>query len=103
MLLSYNVAQKIRKDLIIAANAVVRARIDGSIKEEATAVLAAIGLTPSDAFRILMIRVAREKALPFAPLIPNEETIAAMKELEKGKLKSFTSIDDLMADLHADD
>ncbi len=87
----------------MAANAVVRARIDGSIKEEATAVLAAIGLTPSDAFRILMIRVAREKALPFAPLIPNEETIAAMKELEKGKLKSFTSIDDLMADLHADD
>jgi len=87
----------------MAANAVVRARIDGSIKEEATAVLAAIGLTPSDAFRILMIRVAREKALPFAPLIPNEETIAAMKELEKGKLKSFTSIDDLMTDLHADD
>jgi DNA-damage-inducible protein J len=87
----------------MAANAVVRARIDGSIKEEATAVLAAIGLTPSDAFRILMMRVAREKALPFAPLIPNEETIAAMKELEKGKLKSFTSIDDLMADLHADD
>jgi DNA-damage-inducible protein J len=87
----------------MAANAVVRARIDRSIKEEATAVLAAIGLTPSDAFRILMIRVAREKALPFAPLIPNEETIAAMKELGKGKLKSFTSIDDLMADLHADD
>jgi DNA-damage-inducible protein J len=87
----------------MAANAVVRARIDGSIKEEATAVLAAMGLTPSDAFRILMTRVAKEKALPFAPLIPNEETIAAMKELEKGKLKSFTSIDDLMADLHADD
>ena len=87
----------------MAANAVVRARIDGSIKEEATAVLAAIGLTPSDAFRILMIRVAREKALPFAPLIPNEETIAAMKEARKGKLKSFASVDDLMADLNADD
>ena len=87
----------------MAANAVVRARIDGSIKEEATAVLAAMGLTPSDAFRILMTRVAKEKALPFAPLIPNEETIAAMKEARKGKLKSFTSIDDLMADLNADD
>ena len=87
----------------MAANAVVRARIDGSIKEEATAVLAAMGLTPSDAFRILLTRVAKEKALPFAPLIPNEETIAAMKEARKGKLKSFTSVDDLMADLHADD
>ena len=87
----------------MAANAVVRARIDGSIKEEATAVLAAMGLTPSDAFRILMTRVAKEKVLPFAPLIPNEETIAAMKEARKGKLKSFTSINDLMADLNADD
>jgi DNA-damage-inducible protein J len=87
----------------MAANAVVRARIDESIKEEATAVLAAMGLTPSDAFRILMTRVAKEKALPFAPLIPNEETIAAMKEARKGKLKSFTSVDDLMADLNADD
>jgi DNA-damage-inducible protein J len=86
----------------MATNAVVRARIDGSIKEEATAVLAAMGLTPSDAFRILMTRVAREKALPFEPLVPNEETIAAMKEARKGKLKSFTSVDDLMADLHAD-
>lgn len=87
----------------MAANAVVRARIDGNIKEEATAVLAAMGLTPSDAFRILMTRVAREKALPFEPLIPNKETIEAMKEARKGKLKTFTSVDDLMADLHADD
>ena len=87
----------------MAANAVVRARINESIKEEATAVLAAMGLTPSDAFRILMTRVAKEKALPFEPLIPNKETIEAMKEARKGKLKSFTSVDDLMADLNTDD
>jgi len=87
----------------MAANAVVRARIDGNIKEEATAVLAAMGLTPSDAFRILMTRIAREKALPFEPLVPNKETIEAMKEARKGKLKSFASVDDLMADLNADD
>jgi len=87
----------------MTANAVVRARINGDIKEEASAILAAMGLTPSDAFRILMTRIAREKALPFEPLSPNAETIAAMKEARKGKLKSFTSIDDLMADLNADD
>ena len=81
----------------MTANAVVRARINGDIKEEASAILAAMGLTPSDAFRILMTRIAREKALPFEPLSPNAETIAAMKEARKGKLKSFTSIDDLMA------
>jgi DNA-damage-inducible protein J len=87
----------------MTANAVVRARINGDIKEEASAILAAMGLTPSDAFRILMTRIAREKTLPFEPLSPNAETIAAMKEARKGKLKSFTSIDDLMADLNADD
>ena len=55
----------------MTANAVVRARINGDIKEEASAILAAMGLTPSDAFRILMTRIAREKTLPFEPLSPN--------------------------------
>lgn len=87
----------------MTANAVVRARISAGIKEEATAVLAAMGLTPSDAFRIMMTKVAKEKALPFEPLIPNEETIAAMKEARKGKLKSFASINNLMADLNEKD
>ena len=87
----------------MAANAVVRARIDEHIKEEAATVLATMGLTVSDAFRIMLTRVAREKALPFEPLAPNAETIAAMKEARAGKLKSFSSIDALMADLDADD
>jgi DNA-damage-inducible protein J len=94
--LGYNVAHRASKDNIMTANAVVRARINGGIKEEATAVLAAMGLTPSDAFRIMMTKVAKEKAFPFEPLIPNEETIAAMKEARKGKLKSFASMNDLI-------
>ncbi len=85
------------------ANAVVRARIDEHIKEEATAVLAAMGLTLSDAFRIMLTRVAREKALPFEPLVPNAVTIAAMKEARAGNLKSFDSVEALMVDLHAED
>jgi DNA-damage-inducible protein J len=56
----------------------VRARINSKIKEEATAVLAAIGLTPSEAFRLLMTRVAQEHSLPFDLLIPNKETVAAI-------------------------
>ncbi|OFX13529.1 MAG: RelB/DinJ family addiction module antitoxin [Alphaproteobacteria bacterium RIFOXYD12_FULL_60_8] len=87
----------------MTANAVVRARIDEQIKEEATVVLAAMGLTVSDAFRIMLTRVAKEKALPFEPLIPNEETIAAMKEARRGGLPSFQDVDALMADLNADD
>ncbi len=87
----------------MSGNAVVRARIDARIKEEASVVLAAMGLTVSDAFRILLTRVAREKALPFEPLVPNEETIAAMREARAGNLESFDSVEALMASLHAED
>ena len=87
----------------MSENAVVRARIDEHIKEEATIVLAAMGLTVSDAFRIMMTRIAREKALPFEPLVPNETTIAAMREARAGNLPRADSVDDLMAALHADD
>ena len=60
-------------------NTVVRARIDEHVKKEAAAVLATIGLTVSDAFRLMMVRIANDKALPFEPLTPNAETIEAMK------------------------
>jgi DNA-damage-inducible protein J len=92
-----------KKDKTMTANAVVRARIDERIKEEAATVLAAVGLTPSSAFRIMMTRIAKEKALPFDTLIPNKATIAAMKEARKGKLKSFAGVDALMADLNEND
>ena len=95
---SYTVAQR----CTMSANAVVRARIDEHIKNEATVVLASVGLTVSDAFRLLLTRVAREKALPFEPLVPNEETIEAMREARKGGLPAFQSIEALMADLNAD-
>ncbi|MGB8692354.1 MAG: type II toxin-antitoxin system RelB/DinJ family antitoxin [Steroidobacteraceae bacterium] len=87
----------------MAESAVVRARIDEQTKQEASAVLAAIGLTVSDAFRLLMVRVAREKALPFEPLTPNAKTIRAMKEARAGKLKRFNRVEDVMADLNAKD
>ena len=88
----------------MAQNAVVRARIDEKIKEEASIVLATMGLTVSDAFRIMMTRIAREKALPFEPLVPNEKTIKAMREARQGKnVKAFNGVDDLMADLNSED
>lgn len=87
----------------MSANALVQARIDGAVKEEAAAVLAAMGLTVSDAVRLLLTRIAREHALPFDPLIPNEKTVKAMKEARKGKLASFDSVSALITDLNADD
>jgi len=87
----------------MAANAMIRARIDEQIKNEASDVLEAIGLTTSEAFRLMMTKIAREKKLPFSLLEPNEKTIQAIREARGGNLSSFSSVDDLMSDLHADD
>lgn len=84
-------------------NAVVRARIDQRIKNEAAAVLGAMGLTVSDAFRLLMVRIAKDKALPFAPLVPNKETIDAIKAARRGELVTVGSTDELLASLNAED
>ena len=82
---------------------VVRARIDEKTKEDASAVLSAIGLTVSDAFRLMMVRIATERRLPFEPLAPNDETIEAMKAARRGELVDVDGVDELMADLDADD
>lgn len=86
----------------MSANAVVRARIDEHTKEEAAAVLAAMGMTVSDAFRILLTRIAHEKALPFDPLVPNATTIRAIKEARRGNLETVR-LDELQEILDADD
>lgn len=70
----------------MAANQLVQTRIDGAIKEEAAAVLAAMGLTVSDAVRLMLTRVAHDKALPFEPLTPNAVTVQAMKDARAGKV-----------------
>ena len=84
------------------ANTTVRARIDARVKEEAAAVLATVGLTVSDAFRLMMMRIAKDKALPFEPLVPNEETIEAMKAARRGELTTAGPPGKLLASLNAD-
>jgi DNA-damage-inducible protein J len=86
-------------------NAIIRARarIDGPVKQEAAAVLARMGLTVSDAFRLMMVRIAKDKALPFEPLVPNAETIEAMKAARRGDLVTVASPDALLASLNAID
>ncbi len=81
----------------------VRARIDRRVKEEAAAILGAAGLTISDAFRMMLMRTVADKALPFDPLVPNAETIEAMEAARRGDLVTVGDVDDLIADLHADD
>ena len=82
---------------------VVRARIDSDLKNEASAVLAKMGLSVSDAIRMMLVRVAAEQALPFDVKVPNLETQAAMREAQLGKGKRSTSVAALMDDLESDD
>ena len=82
-------------------NAVVRARINARTKKDAAAALKKIGLTVSDAFRLLLVRVAAEKALPFEPLNPNAETVAAMKAARRGELVKVGKPDKLLQSLTA--
>ncbi len=81
------------------ANDSVRARIDTKTKNAATAALAAMGLSVSDAIRLMMRRIADEKRLPFDVRVPNSESVAAMSELDQGKSKRFATAEALFDDL----
>lgn len=86
----------------MTTNQLVQTRIDGTIKEEAATVLATMGLTVSDAVRLLLTKIAQDKAFPFEPLIPNATTIQAMKDARVGKVIKAANIESLFADLNAD-
>ena len=83
----------------MAADTVVRARIDAATKERASAALEAMGLSISDAIRLLMLRIAAEQRLPFELKVSNAATRRAMAELEKGRGKRFASAEALFKDL----
>ena len=88
---------------MFTADTYVRARIDAGTKERATAALDAMGLSVSDAIRLLMLRVADEHRLPFEVKVPSKSSRQALTEIEAGKVERFATVDDLIADLHADD
>ncbi len=83
----------------MTADAVVRARIDSETKERAVAALDAMGLSVSDAIRLLMLRIAAEQRLPFDVKVPAPDTIKAMQELDAGKGERFETPAKLVADL----
>jgi DNA-damage-inducible protein J len=77
----------------------VHIRVDEKVKEKAAKTLSAMGMSVSDAVRILLVRVAAEKALPFEVKVPNRTTVKAMKAADRGKGKRFKSVGALFEDL----
>ena len=71
--------------------------------ERAADALEAMGLSISNAIRLLMLRIADEHRLPFEVKVPSKSSRKALAEIAAGKVKTFATVDDLMADLNADD
>lgn len=63
----------------------IQVRIDASLKKEAVAVLAGMGLTVSDVMRMAMTKIARDKALPFEMHVPNALTAETLTKSERGE------------------
>lgn len=76
----------------------VRARIDTATKERAADALEAMGLSISDAIRLLMLRIAEEHRLPFEVKVPSKSSRKALAEIAAGETKSFATVEDLVAD-----
>jgi DNA-damage-inducible protein J len=86
----------------MASTAIVRARIDEKLRDEASEVLADFGLTVSDLVRMTLTRVAKDQAIPLELKVPNAETRAAMREsraLMKKRTARFKSAEALFKSL----
>ncbi len=95
LLLRYNVSRGQR----FMSTTMVHIRVDQRLKNQATKSLAAMGISLSDAVRMLLVRVATEKALPFEVKVPNPTTVKAMRAADRGEGKRYKSVDALLDDL----
>jgi DNA-damage-inducible protein J len=86
--------------LMATTRTMVHVRVDEKTKAKATKALAAMGISVSDAVRILLMRVAAEQALPFEVKVPNKMTVKAMQDADKGKGKKFHSVASLFKELN---
>lgn len=77
----------------------VHIRVDEKVKDRAAKTLAAMGMSVSDAVRVLLVRVAAEKALPFEVKVPNTTTVKAMQAADRRRGKRFKSANALFKGL----
>jgi DNA-damage-inducible protein J len=87
------------REVKIVATTMVHVRVDEKTKEKAAKTLAGMGISVSDAVRMLLVRVAAEKALPFEVRLPNPATVKAMRAADRGKGRRSRSADALFKEL----
>jgi len=81
------------------ATTMVHIRVDDKVKEKAAKTLAEMGMSVSDAVRMLLVRVAAERALPFEVKVSNPTTVKAMKAASRRRGKRFKTASALFRDL----
>jgi len=69
--------------------AYINARVDKNLKAKAEKVLSRVGISTTDAVTMLLHQIVLRRGLPFDARIPNEETMAAMAELDAGGGERF--------------
>ena len=77
----------------------IRIRIDSTTKEKAAGALEKMGLSVSDAVRMLLVQIGESGRLPFAVEIPNAATCESIAELEAGKGTSYDNAEEMFRDI----
>jgi DNA-damage-inducible protein J len=77
--------------------ATVHARIDSKTKTASERVLEKIGMTPTDAVRLLYRQIALRKEFPLELRVPNKVTAQTLRKSDRGEdIESFDSVEDMV-------
>lgn len=96
-MLQYKVYNEL--EFIMSRAASVHARIDPTLKHDAENILHQLGLSTSQAINAFYAQIVHVRGIPFELKLPNEETIAAMKELDSGQVQTYDSMADLWKEI----
>ena len=87
----------------MAKTEMIRARVEPELKQDAEKVFSTLGLSATEAITLFYKQVALRQGLPFTVRIPNAETREAIRQARTGEgLTSYSSVEELMADLNDD-
>jgi DNA-damage-inducible protein J len=87
----------------MSAEAVIEMHIDETVRQQAQQIYSAAGVTMEDMFRRMLLKTVEDEAIPMDFFRPNAETIAAMEAARRGEFAGQGNIEDLFAELYADD
>jgi DNA-damage-inducible protein J len=81
----------------------VQARMEPKLKKQADKVLASLGINATTAITLFYTQMVRQRGIPLELKVPNDETVAAIQELQdpdyRATAKKFKSVNELFDDL----